>query len=62
MLYHTGEGDSKGVRFESSIGINAPIQRVCALIDRPEGWPRWMPSIRKVVRLSKGPLTVGSHS
>ena len=49
------------MRFESSVDINAPAERVWALIDRLEEWPQWMPSIKKIERISKGPLTVGSQ-
>jgi uncharacterized membrane protein len=49
------------MRFESSIGIAAPVKRVWALIDKLEEWPQWMPSIKKIERLSKGPLAVGSR-
>jgi len=49
------------MRFESSIEINAPVKRTWALIDRLEEWPRWMPSIKKIERVSKGPLAVGSQ-
>jgi carbon monoxide dehydrogenase subunit G len=49
------------MRFENSIDINAPAEKVWALIDRLEEWPQWMPSIKKIERLSNGPLTVGSQ-
>jgi carbon monoxide dehydrogenase subunit G len=49
------------MRFESSIDINAPVEKVWALIDRLEEWPQWMPSINKIERISEGPLTVGSQ-
>jgi carbon monoxide dehydrogenase subunit G len=49
------------VRFESSIEINAPAERVWALIDKLEEWPQWIPSIKKIAKVSKGPLTVGSQ-
>lgn len=48
------------MRFESSIEINAPATKVWALVDRLEEWPQWMPSIKKIERTSKKPLTVGS--
>jgi len=48
------------MRFESSIEINAPATKVWALVDRLEEWPQWMPSIKKIKRTSKEPLTVGS--
>jgi len=49
------------MRFESSIDINAPAGKVWALVDKLEEWPQWMPSIKKIERLSKEPLTVGSQ-
>ena len=49
------------MRFESSIDINAPAEKVWALIDKLEEWPQWMPSIKKIERLSKEPLAVGSQ-
>jgi uncharacterized membrane protein len=49
------------MRFESSIEINAPVNKVWALIDKLEEWPQWMPSIKKIKRVSQGPLTVGSQ-
>jgi len=47
--------------FESSIDISAPVEKVWALIDKLEEWPQWMPSIKKIERVSKGPLTAGSQ-
>jgi carbon monoxide dehydrogenase subunit G len=49
------------MRFESSIEIAAPVKRVWTLIDKLEEWPQWMPSIKKIERLSNGPLAVGSR-
>jgi carbon monoxide dehydrogenase subunit G len=49
------------MRFESSIDINAPVDKVWALIDNLEKWPQWMPSIKKIERISKGPLAAGSQ-
>jgi len=49
------------MRFESSIEINAPATKVWALIDKLEEWPQWMPSIKKIERVSKGLLAVGSQ-
>jgi len=48
------------MRFESSIEINAPATKVWALVDRLDEWPQWMPSIKKIERTSKEPLTAGS--
>jgi carbon monoxide dehydrogenase subunit G len=49
------------MRFASSIEINAPAEKVWALIDKLEEWPQWMPSIKKIERVSQEPLTVGSQ-
>ena len=49
------------MRFESGIDINAPAEKVWTLIDKLEEWPQWMPSIKKIERVSKEPLTVGSQ-
>ena len=49
------------MRFESSIDINAPVEEIWALIDKLEQWPQWTPSIKKIERVSKGPLTAGSQ-
>jgi len=49
------------MRFESSIDINAPPEKIWTLIDKLEQWPQWMPSIKKIERISKGPLTTGSQ-
>jgi len=49
------------MRFSSSVEIDAPANEVWALIDKLEEWPQWMPSIKKIERISEGPLTVGSQ-
>jgi len=49
------------MRFESSIEIDAPAEKVWALIDKLEEWPQWMPSIKKIERVSQEPLAVGSQ-
>jgi carbon monoxide dehydrogenase subunit G len=49
------------MRFESSIDINAPAEKVWALIDKLEEWPQWMPSIKKIEKVSREPLTAGSQ-
>ena len=49
------------MRFSSSVEINAPLEKVWTLVDNLEEWPQWMPSIKKIARVSEGPLTVGSQ-
>ena len=55
------KGDGQNMRFSSSIEVDAPVNKVWALIDELEKWPQWMLSIRKIERVSEGPLTVGSQ-
>ena len=49
------------MRFSSIVEINAPVEKVWALIDKLEEWHQWMPSIKKIEKVSEGPLTVGSQ-
>lgn len=49
------------MRFSSSIEIDAPADKVWTLIDQLEEWPQWMPSIKKIERVTQGPLSVGSQ-
>jgi carbon monoxide dehydrogenase subunit G len=54
-------GGKKGMRFSSSVEINAPVEKVWTLVDKLEEWHQWMPSIKKIERVSEGPLAVGSR-
>jgi len=49
------------MKFESSVEINAPVEKVWKLVDNLEEWPQWIPSVKKIERVSKGPLTVDSQ-
>ncbi len=49
------------MRFNSSIEINASPETVWAAVYNLEEWPQWMPSIKRIERLSEEPLTVGSQ-
>jgi carbon monoxide dehydrogenase subunit G len=49
------------MKFESSVEINAPVEKVWTLVDNLEEWPQCMPSIKKIERVSEGPLAVGSQ-
>jgi uncharacterized membrane protein len=49
------------MRFSSSVEIDAPAGTVWSLIDRLEEWPQWMPSIKKIERVSQGALSEGSQ-
>ena len=49
------------MKFESSAEVNACPEVVWAAVKNPEEWPLWVPSLKKVERLSPGPLGVGSR-
>ncbi|MFO7772593.1 MAG: SRPBCC family protein [Dehalococcoidia bacterium] len=49
------------MRFESSIEINAPVDKVWTLMDRLEEWPQAMPCTKKLEKIPEGPSTVGSQ-
>jgi carbon monoxide dehydrogenase subunit G len=49
------------MRFESTADVEAPTGKIWALIDRLEDWPKWMPSIKSIKRVSLAPLAVGSQ-
>lgn len=59
--HNTEEQGEKSMRFSSSIDIDAPLNKVWTLIHRLEEWPKWMPSIKKIEKVSEGPLSVGSQ-
>src|SRR5262245_23986051 len=47
--------------FSTTVDINAPLDRVFAVMADVERWPEWTPSVTKIVRLDKGPLLPGSR-
>ena len=49
------------MRFSSSIVISAPPEKVFVLVDNLEDWPLWIPSIKKIEKVSEGPLKEGSQ-
>lgn len=51
----------KDMRFESSADVNASVDTSWRAINNPEEWPSWVPSLKKVERLSEGPLGVGTR-
>lgn len=48
------------MKFSSSVEIDAPIEKVWALVDKLDEWHTWMPSIKKIEILSDGALGKGT--
>ena len=49
------------MKFSASVEIDAHVDRVWSLVNSVEDWPRWIPSLKKIEKLSAGPLGVGSQ-
>ena len=49
------------MRFESGVDVDASVQEAWAASSNPEEWPLWVSSIKKVDKLSQGPLGVGTQ-
>jgi uncharacterized membrane protein len=47
--------------FNTTVDIDAPPERVFAVMADVERWPEWTPSVKKIVLLDKGPIRVGSR-
>jgi hypothetical protein len=49
------------MKFSASVEINAAPGKAWVLWDNVEEWPKWIPSLKKVERLTKGQAGVGSR-
>jgi uncharacterized membrane protein len=50
------------MRFEASIDVSAPAERVFDVYADVERWPEWTESVTRVERLDSGPFQVGSRA
>jgi uncharacterized membrane protein len=46
--------------FKVAVDINAPAEKVFAVLCDVENWPRWTTTMTRVQRLDPGPFSVGS--
>jgi hypothetical protein len=49
------------MKFSASVEINSTPERTWALVNNVEEWPKWIPSLKKIEKVSRGPLGVGSQ-
>ena len=49
------------MKFIASVEINATPETAWALLNRVEEWPKWIPSLKKIEKVTEGPLGVRSR-
>ena len=49
------------MKFSASVEINAAPEKAWALVKNVEEWPSWIPSLKKIEKVTKGPMDVGSR-
>ena len=51
----------KGMKFSASVEINATPETAWAAVNRVEEWPKWIPSLKKIEKVTEGSLGVRSQ-
>jgi len=49
------------MKFSASVEINTTSEKAWALVKNVEEWPGWIPSLKKIEKVTKGPMDVGSR-
>ena len=49
------------MKFSASVEINSTPEKIWPLIKNIEEWPEWIPSLKKIEKVSEGSLGVGSQ-
>ena len=49
------------MKFSASVEINSTPERTWALVNNVEEWPEWIPSLKKIEKVTEGPMRVGSQ-
>jgi len=49
------------MKFSASVEINSTPEKAWALLNNVEEWPKWIPSLKKIEKVSEGSLGVGSR-
>ena len=48
------------MRFSASTEIDATAEEVWTTLESVEEWPRWVPCLKKLEKISEGPIEVGT--
>ncbi len=49
------------MKFSASVEINSTPEKAWSLINDVEEWPKWILSLKKIEKVTKGPMDVGSR-
>ena len=49
------------MKFSASVEIDAAPEKAWALVKNVEEWPKWIPSLKKIEKVTEAPMDVGSQ-